>query len=155
VAGADRQTGSQMLYERQHNIHPDVAAPSIIVDGIHSPENMGAVLHLAKTAGSQSVLFIEQEKFDACSPQNIRRAAHGAEKTIHWNSCGRDQFFAQPQQSETRIAVELTDTSVSVFERPCQSVALSLLAMNGRVSLRPCWPVVSNRCAFPCMVQTV
>jgi TrmH family RNA methyltransferase len=115
VAGAGRQTDSQLLFERQHRSQSDIAAPAIIADGIHAPENMGAVLRLAEAAGSPSVLFVEQEKFDACSPQKIRKAARGAEKTVAWNSCSRDEFFDQPQQPETRISVELTDTSVSVF----------------------------------------
>ena len=115
MTGAGRQTDSQLLFERQHRSHSDIAAPAIIADGIHAPENMGAVLRLAEAAGSLSVLFIEREKFDACSPQKIRKAARGAEKTVIWDSCGRDEFFAEPQQSEIRIAVELTDTSVSVF----------------------------------------
>jgi tRNA G18 (ribose-2'-O)-methylase SpoU len=116
VAGAGRQTDSQQLFEQQRRSRSDIAAPAIIADGIHTPENMGAVLRLAEAAGSPSVLFIEPEKFDACSPQKIHKAARGAEKTVVWDSCGRDEFFAQPQQTETRTAVELTDTSVSILE---------------------------------------
>jgi tRNA G18 (ribose-2'-O)-methylase SpoU len=115
VAEAGRQTDSQLLFERQSNSHSDIVAPAIIADGIHTPENMGAVLRLAEAAGSLNVLFIKPEKFDACSPQKIRKAARGAEKTVVWDSCDRDKFFAMPQQSETRIAVELTDTSASIF----------------------------------------
>ena len=116
MAGAGRQTDSQLLFERQHHSHSEIAAPAIIADGIHTPENMGAVLRLAEAAGSPRVLFVEPEKFDACSPQKVRKAARGAEKTVAWDSCARDEFFAETQQSETRIAVELTDTSVSIFE---------------------------------------
>ncbi len=115
AAGSGKQTDSQLLFERQYRFHSDVAAPEIIADGIHTPENMGAVLRLAEAAGSLHVLFVEPEKFDACSPQKVRKAARGAEKTVQWNSCGRDEFFAELQQSETRVAVELTDTSASIF----------------------------------------
>ena len=116
MAGAGRQTDSQLLFERQNRSLSDITAPAIIADGIHAPENMGAVLRLAEAAGSSRVLFIEQDKFDVCSPQKIRKAARGAEKIVSWDSLGRDEFFAEPQQSTTRIAVELTDTSDSVFE---------------------------------------
>lgn len=116
MTGAGRQTDSQLLLERQSHFHSDFSAPAIIADGIHTPENMGAVLRLAEAAGSNSVLFVEPEKFDACSPQKVRKAARGAEKIVPWNSRSRDEFFAEPQQSETRIAVELTDRSISVFE---------------------------------------
>ena len=115
MAGAGKQTDSQLLFEQQYRSHSEIAAPAVIADGIHTPENMGAVLRLAEAAGSPSVLFVEPEKFDACSPQKIRKAARGAEKTVLWTSRGRDEFFAEAQQSATRIAVELTDTSTSVF----------------------------------------
>jgi len=113
---AGRQIDSQCLYEQQSGLGSHKPAPAIIADGIHTPENMGAVLRLAEAAGSRSVLFIEPEKFDACSPQKIRKAARGAEKTVAWDSCTRDEFIVQAQQSENRIAVELTDTSTSIFE---------------------------------------
>ena len=121
---AGSQINSQLLYERQQKACPHASAPKIIADGIHAPENMGAVLRLAEAAGSQSVVFVEQEKFDACSPQKIRKAARGAEKNVVWDLRERDNFFAQPPQTETRIAVELTDTSASVFETvlPAQCV---------------------------------
>lgn len=115
MTGAGRQTDSQLLFEHQSHTHSAVAAPTIIADGIHTPENMGAVLRLAEAAGSPSVLFVEPETFEACSPQKIRKTARGAEKTVSWDSCNRDEFFAQAQQSEIRIAVELTDASTSVF----------------------------------------
>jgi len=136
VTGAGKQTDSQLLFERQYRSHSDVAAPAIIADGIHTPENMGAVLRLAEAAGSPSILFIEPEKFDACSAQKIRKAARGAEKTVLWNSRGRDEFFAETQQSETRIAVELTDTSTSVFETSLPSHCVFVIG-NERQGVSP------------------
>jgi tRNA G18 (ribose-2'-O)-methylase SpoU len=137
MAGAGNQTDSQLLFERQNRTHSDIAAPAIIADGIHTPENMGAVLRLAEAAGSPSVLFVEPEKFDACSPQKIRKAARGAEKTVPWNSCGRDEFFAQLQQSEIRIAVELTDTSTSVFEASLPAQHCVFVIGNERQGISP------------------
>jgi tRNA G18 (ribose-2'-O)-methylase SpoU len=114
VGVAGMQTDSQLLYQRQRQFNA-IAAPAVIADGLRTPENMGAVLRLAEAAGSRSVTFVEQEAFDPCSPQKIRRTARGAEQRVQWDSCGREEFLTRPQ-SVISVAVEITGESTPIFE---------------------------------------
>ena len=119
------QLGGHLLYERQKRVRASeiyLTGPTIIAAGLQTPENVGSVLRLADAAGSQCVLFVND---DMVSQQRnrIRRTARSCDTLVKWVFWTSAQFLEQSDSLQPLIALELTTNSTSIFEyalpNPC------------------------------------
>ena len=110
------QLEGQELYERQkalRTVRSFLPGPTIVAAGLQVPENIGAVLRLADAVGTPQVIFVNE---DAPDLTRIRRTARSTETLVRWERYTPAEFLERASPFQPLIALELTTTSVSIFE---------------------------------------
>jgi tRNA G18 (ribose-2'-O)-methylase SpoU len=116
LAPAGEQLEGQELYERQKALRAGQAfppGPTIVAAGLQVPENIGAVLRLADAVGTQQVIFVNETEPDLT---RIRRTSRSTETLVRWGRYTPAEFLERASSFQPLIALELTTTSVSIFE---------------------------------------
>jgi tRNA G18 (ribose-2'-O)-methylase SpoU len=115
---AGEQLDGKTLYKKQQHMRDCFKyspAPIIIADDLHIPENIGSVLRLADAVGSQKVFFITEPNEQSLN--RIRRTARSCDALVSWQFVTCDEFLIEHlPQIPKLIAIELTNTSTSIFE---------------------------------------
>ena len=112
------QLDSQTLYERQKKRRASqtyLPGPTIIAAGLQTPENIGSVLRLADAAGSQKVIFINDDNASRHQKQ-IHRVARNCEALVEWELWTAEKFLEHQDSLQPLIALELTTSSTNIFE---------------------------------------
>ena len=116
LSPAGEQLEGQELYERQKALRarqPFSPGPTIVAAGLQVSENIGAVLRLADAVGTPQVIFVNE---DAPDLTRIRRTARNTETLVRWERYTPAEFLEQAPTFQPLVALELTTTSVSIFE---------------------------------------
>ncbi len=121
------QLDGKILYERQKQLRasqtPQVPAPSVVAAGLQTPENIGSVLRLADAAGSPRVIFVNDDVPQLRHRMRSKRSARNSDALVEWEFWTPAQFLEQSDTLPLLIALELTTTSISIFEtelpNPC------------------------------------
>ncbi|MBI3243999.1 MAG: TrmH family RNA methyltransferase [Chloroflexi bacterium] len=116
LAPAGEQLEGQELYKRQKALRAGrllLPGPTIVAAGLQVSENIGAVLRLADAVGTQQVIFVNEAEPDLT---RIRRTARSTEALVRWERFATAEFLERVSSFQPLMALELTTTSVSIFE---------------------------------------
>jgi tRNA G18 (ribose-2'-O)-methylase SpoU len=114
------QLEGQILYERQKRLQQaeiHAAGPAILAAGLQVPENIGSVLRLADAAGSNEVIFINDDHH-SYPVERIHKTARNCEVLVKWQFWTQEQFLQLCEKFQPLIALELTTHSTGIFD--CQ-----------------------------------
>lgn len=117
-AHGDYQLDGKTLYERQKRIRSNpnyLFGPTIVVENLHTPENLGSILRLADAAGTQEVLFLTETNVHNLS--KIKKMARNCEAVVRWKTEPVTDFLEESAKNNPNlIAIELTAHSTNLFD---------------------------------------
>jgi TrmH family RNA methyltransferase len=108
-----KQIRGHDLFLRQQS-GKNTNGPTIICDGIQTPENFGSILRVADAAGSQHIWLLDSE-LDLTS-KKLCRLARNSGQHLHINPLTLQQFLNQYRVFKHLCALEITTCSTSLFE---------------------------------------
>jgi len=121
---ADTQIKGADLFLRQKN-NTCFSAPTIICDGLQTPENLGSILRVADAAGSKDIILLDSH-IDLKN-KKISKIARSANQNISIKPFTLPQFIEISSQFTHIVALEITDQSNDLFESEilnCDAVVL-------------------------------
>ncbi len=116
---AGEQIASQLLYERQKALrsnHANLPGPTVVADGLQTPENVGGVLRLADAAGSVKVIFLHDGNPTAYPLHRIQRTARNTAVFVVCEFWTQAKFLAESHTLQPLLALEITTASTNIFE---------------------------------------
>jgi len=114
---AGKPITGQALYTRQQNSQqasPHKKAPTIICDGLQTPDNLGAILRVADAVGSKKIILLDS-KLDL-NNKKLSKISRSTEKYIPIEKCDLQHLKRHCAQYKALYALEITDRSESIFE---------------------------------------
>ncbi|VAW60076.1 hypothetical protein MNBD_GAMMA11-1294 [hydrothermal vent metagenome] len=114
---AGKQITGQALYTRQKNNVQSSAhrhAPTIICDGLQTPENLGSILRIADAAGSKKIILLDS-KLDL-ENKKLSKIARSTEKYISIEKCSLQHIKQHHSDYKALFALEITDRSENIYE---------------------------------------
>jgi len=109
----DTQIKGNDLFLRQQN-KTQLNGPTIICDGLQTPENFGAILRVADAAGSNGIILLDSEV--DLNNKKISKIARSANQNILIQHLSFQEFKAIRNQFKQIIALEITQQSSNVFD---------------------------------------
>ncbi len=120
----DSQIKGDELFQRQRN-RTRFNAPTIICDGLQTPDNLGSILRVADAAGSNNIILLDSD-LDLHS-KKISKIARSANKNIAVNKISLQQFTEFQNPFKHIVALEITQQSTNIFNSnilSCDAIVL-------------------------------
>lgn len=118
------QLDGNELYKRQIDKR-DFIAPTIICDGLKSPDNLGALLRVADAIGSKKIILLDSQM--NLNNSKITKLARNTDKFINFEKMSLDEFKEYRSHLKHLFALEITSTSSNAFEfdiSPCDAILI-------------------------------
>lgn len=133
-----RQIRGHDLFLRQQSIKKN-NGPTIICDGIQTPENFGSILRVADATGSQNIWLLDSE-LDLTS-KRLSRLARNSGQHLNIKQLTLQQFLQQRSLFNYLYALEITTCSTNLFEanlKKCDGIIIGHEATGIRDELLDC-----------------
>jgi len=110
---SDTQIKGGDLFLRQKN-KTQFNAPTIICDGLQTPENLGAILRVADASGSKGIILLDSEL--NLKNKKISKISRSASQNIPVKHFSLQEFKTIRSQFNHVVALEITQKSSDLFE---------------------------------------
>ena len=97
----------ETLFER-------VPRPILIADHLLTPDNMGALIHLADNIGASEVCFLGREEEHRLG--KVRRAAASSRDNIRWYFSEESDLHKIVPEGKTIVAIETADNATCIYD---------------------------------------
>ena len=108
-----KQIKGQALYNLQQ-LNKNLNGPTIICDGLQSPENLGSILRVADAAGSQNIILLDSGL--DLSHKKLSKLARSTDRHLTIQHSTLDEFITYRHQFKALFALEITDKSLDAFQ---------------------------------------
>lgn len=126
--------GQDLFLRQQSNNNKN--GPSIICDGIQTPENFGSILRVADATGCQNILLLDSE-LDLTN-KKLSKLARSTDQHLNIQHLTLQQFIEQRPQFKQLCALEITTQSTSLFDSNislCDGIVIGHESLGIRPSL--------------------
>lgn len=108
-----KQIKGQALYKQQQ-LNKSFNGPTIICDGLQSPENLGSILRVADAAGSQKIILLDSGL--DLKHKKLSKLARSTDRHLTVEHATLDEFISTRNHFSALYALEITDKSYDVFK---------------------------------------
>lgn len=108
-----KQIKGQALYNQQQ-LNKNLNGPTIICDGLQSPENLGSILRVADAAGSQKIILLDSGL--DLNHKKLSKLARSTDRHLTIEHSTLEEFITNRHQFSALYALEITDKSFDVFK---------------------------------------
>jgi len=110
---SDKQIKGRDLYLRQQTLK-NTNGPTIICDGIQTPENFGSILRVADATGSETIILLDSD-LDLTS-KKLSKLARSSNQHLNIQHQTLEIFLQNWPQFKHLCALEITNQSTSLFD---------------------------------------
>ena len=107
------QIKGQALYNQQQ-LNKNLNGPTIICDGLQSPENLGSILRVADAAGSQKIILLDSGL--DLNNKKLSKLARSTDRHLTVEHATLEKFITNRHQFNALYALEITDKSIDIFQ---------------------------------------
>jgi len=108
----DKQVKGRDLYLRQQN-NKNTNGPTIVCDGIQTPENFGSILRVADATGCNTIILLDSD-LDLTS-KKLSKLARSSDQHLNIQHLSLDNFLEKRPEYNHLYALEITEQSTSLF----------------------------------------
>lgn len=108
-----RQIRGQALFNRQQ-AQQDFTGPTIICDGLRTPENFGSILRIADATGCREIILLDSDL--DLGNKKLSRLARSCDRHLDITRMSRAEFETCRQRFRHLYALEITSASHDLFE---------------------------------------
>ncbi len=109
---SQQQIKGKQLFDRQSD-QTEFNGPTIICDGIQTPENFGSVLRIADAAGCRNIILLNSTL--DLKHKKLGKLARSCDRHLNITSMELETFL-QSMKFHSLIALEITSDSSNIFE---------------------------------------
>ncbi len=110
----DTQIRGGSLHQRQ-STNTRFNGPTIICDGIQTPENFGSILRVADAAGCQKVILLDSE-LDT-RHKKLSRLARSTDRHIEIEASTLELFLQNRHRYQSLFSLEITEHSKNMYQQ--------------------------------------
>lgn len=112
MSSGEQIRGRDLFLRQQSNSNNN--GPTIICDGIQTPENFGSILRVADATGCQSIRLLDSE-LDLAN-KKLSKIARSTEQHLNIQHLTLEHFIEQRHRFKQLCALEITTQSTSLFD---------------------------------------
>lgn len=109
----EKQLTGKQLHLQQLSLK-QLNAPTIICDGIQTPENFGSILRVADATGSQKIILLDSDL--DLRHKKLSKLARNTQQNLVLEKMTFDDFIATQYNYKHIVALEITTQSCSLFD---------------------------------------
>lgn len=134
MSSGEQIKGQELYLRQQTNINKN--GPTIICDGIQTPENFGSVLRVADATGCQNIWLLDS-KLDLNS-KKLTKLARSSDQHLDIKHLTLESFIEKRAQFKQLFALEITTQSSNLFETDisrCDGIVIGHESLGIRIEL--------------------
>jgi len=134
MSSGEQIKGRDLFLRQQSNKNKN--GPTIICDGIQTPENFGAILRVADATGCQNIYLLDSE-LDLTN-KKLSKLARSTDQHLNIQHLTLENFAELRHRFEQLCALEITTQSTSLFDTnisQCDGIVIGHESLGIRPSL--------------------
>lgn len=134
MSSGEQIRGQDLFLHQQSNKNKN--GPTIICDGIQTPENFGSILRVADAAGSQNILLLDSEL--DLKNKKLSKLARSTDQHLDIKHLTLERFIELRPHFKQLCALEITTQSTCLFDMNisrCDGVVVGHESLGIRASL--------------------